>query len=325
MITPPWSRSYLSSTLFIISYRLALSRQGKRGWLACRSSGAGQFREMDVRALYGEHIGFSDQRTQLVGESPGTADVPFGCPATVCDQRLQGAGKRSAAPSEQDAGVPTTTSAASPTFAASPSRHQPARVPSGCVPWPSIRSPTSSSPSTTAPFRVPGGAGGPHRQHDLEGHTAAAPFGGRCQLPHRHHPHPGRGQSTRSSRSSTWRRCWRRSSPMTCESVRGAGRGDPAPDAGDAGCSSSMTPARPATRCARPSPSSRLEVIECQDGLQAPQAAAQRVVRCGQEGDRRDHADDHGCRDAGDGWLSPDSRGAAIRACPISSSPSIPP
>ena len=65
-----------------------------------------------------------------------------------------------------------------------------------------------------------------------------------------------------------------------------------------------------------------LEVIERQDGLHAL-----KLLKgwCDGAGRRtgRDHADDHGCRDAGR-WMATGSptRCAAIRACPISSSPS---
>ena len=52
------------------------------------------------------------------------------------------------------------------------------------------------------------------------------------------------------------------------------------------------SPAPACTRCARdPRPSSGSEVIECQAALQAPRCS--RVgKRCGQEGDRRDRADE---------------------------------
>ena len=72
-------------------------------------------------------------------------------------------------------------------------------------------------------------------------------------------------------------RCWTKRSRPRCR---------------DVGCSSSMTPARPATRCGeRPRPAwprgHRVPGRLCRP------PAAQGAVRCGQEGDRRDHADDH--------------------------------
>ena len=57
--------------------RVAQAGEGESGWhLATPWGGT---RETDVRALYGEHIGFSGSTYPAGGgESPGAVDVPFG-------------------------------------------------------------------------------------------------------------------------------------------------------------------------------------------------------------------------------------------------------
>ena len=261
-------------------YMACVVPTGKQGWLACRSSGAGRRipQENGRTGRYtAKHIGVQWINVPTARErSPGTADVPFGC-QQLLRSMLQRCGVVVKLPhlnkcrSLHPSGVAIA-------FAASLSPSSACAVPSGCVPWPSIRSPTSSSPEyNRATFRGFLVGRVLHRQHDLEGHTAAARSAGRLL------PHPPSLASRKGVDPN--RRIYRRGKVLAeiitydvPHLVRGAGRGS-CPDAGTPGAhrrwlQHGPQPGAPETLAG----SSGSEVIEVPGRLASPQAAQGVVV-----------------------------------------------